>query len=104
MLTREEVLDALRGVIDPEVGIDIVDLGLVERLDIDERRIALGLIMTTPTCPQGDFLGEQAQRAIAQRTARGVVVVVEILDAPFWTPARMSQEAKKRLGWDLSVS
>ncbi len=104
MLTREEVLDALRDVIDPEVGIDIVDLGLVERLDIDERRISLGLIMTTPTCPQGDFLGEQARRAISGRAARGVVVVVQILDAPLWAPARMSPEAKKRLGWDLSIS
>jgi metal-sulfur cluster biosynthetic enzyme len=98
MVTEDEVLEALRSVIDPEAGIDIVDLGLVERVAIDTDAIRIGLIMTTPACPQGDHLSEQARRAV-EGCAPGAAVTVELLDEPFWTPERMSDTARQLLGW-----
>lgn len=97
-MTEDRVLDALRTVIDPEAGIDIVDLGLVERLEIGADSIRIGLIMTTPACPQGDLLTRQA-RAAVENCAPGATVTVEILNEPFWTPERLSDAARRRLGW-----
>lgn len=97
---REQILESLRrSVIDPEVGINIVDLGLVESLEVSPEGIVLGLIMTTPTCPQGESLLDQSRRAIEAVAAANQSVEAVLLDSPFWTPQRMSEEARQRLGW-----
>lgn len=93
-----QVLDALREVIDPEVGMNIVELGLVQLLDSNPQRVYVGLIMTTPACPQGAHICQQARDAIVSRAA-GQDVDVELLDYPYWTPDRMSEAAKRQLGW-----
>lgn len=99
MIARDDVLDALRGVIDPEIGLDIVDLGLVERLEISDDGIRIGLIMTTPACPQGDLLRRQAEAAVAERSGGGLRVTVDVLADPLWSPERMSATARRRMGW-----
>ena len=99
MIARDDVLDALRSVIDPEIGLDIVDLGLVERLEISDDGIRIGLIMTTPACPQGELLSRQAEAAVAGRTGDSLPVTVDVLPAPLWSPDRMSASARRRLGW-----
>lgn len=97
---RETILAALRrSVIDPEVGINIVDLGLVESLYIAPGRVVLGLIMTTPTCPQGETILDQSRRAIEAVCDDSAAIDVQLLDSPFWTPQRMSDEARQKLGW-----
>lgn len=98
-MTRDEVLEALRAVIDPEAGIDIVDLGLVERLEIAPGAVRLALIMTSPSCPQGVHLAAQAREAIEGRAAPALSVTVDVLDRPHWSPERMSDEARRRMGW-----
>lgn len=97
-MQEQAVLAALREVIDPEVGVNIVDLGLVHLLDCGARRIYVGLIMTTPACPQGAHLCDLAAAAIS-RSAAGLPVDVELLDHPLWSPERLSDEAKRQLGW-----
>lgn len=97
-MTEEEVLDALRHVVDPEVGVNIVDLGLVEMMDARADRIYVGLIMTTPACPQSGAICQEAMDAI-RRKGGDIVVDVELLNDPFWTPDRMSVAAKQQLGW-----
>ena len=97
-MSDPQVLDALRAVIDPEVGVNIVDLGLVELVSCNERRIHIGLIMTTPACPQGAHIQDQAADAV-RSLAAGRLIDVELLDYPYWTPDRMSDAAKRQLGW-----
>lgn len=97
-MQEQTVLAALREVIDPEVGVNIVDLGLVHLLECGARRVYVGLIMTTPACPQGGHLCDLAAAAVA-RTAAGRSVDVELLDYPLWSPERMSDAAKRQLGW-----
>jgi len=98
MSTAAEVLDALRTVIDPDVGLDIVALGLVERAEADADGIRVGLIMTSPACPQTSYLKDEA-RALLLPLAAGGTVSVDILASPAWSPERLAPEARAALGW-----
>lgn len=96
---REIVLHAISQVIDPEIGLDIVSIGLVEKLEVGPGAIEVGLIMTTPACPQGAFLCGQAEDSIKAAFPGVKRLEVTLLDSPFWTPARMSDAARAKLGW-----
>jgi len=97
--TEEQVREALRSVDDPEVGINIVDLGLVYRVDITPERVRVELTMTTPACPMGDLITDHVRRAVGAMSPDGVGVDVELVWDPIWTPDRMSETAKQTLGW-----
>jgi metal-sulfur cluster biosynthetic enzyme len=97
-MTEDDVTEALRQVVDPEVGVNIVDLGLVQMMDARPDRVYVGLIMTTPACPQSGSICQEATDAIRSKGG-DVMVDVELLTSPFWTPDRMSADAKKQLGW-----
>ncbi len=99
MPTEESVREALRGVIDPEAGMNIVDLGLVYRIDAAEDRVRVAMTMTTPACPVGPMLVEQAQDAIRTTVSTGCDVKVELVWEPPWSAAMMSEKAKKHFGW-----
>lgn len=95
---RAVALETLRDVIDPEVGLNIVDLGLVYGVDAVGSALQVQLTMTTPACP----LGEQIQRDAEERlrTVAGVEdVTVELVWEPAWTPDRISAVGKQLLGW-----
>jgi metal-sulfur cluster biosynthetic enzyme len=95
-MTEQDVRDILSHLLDPDVGVNIVDLGLVESVTVEPGRVHVGLIMTTPACPQSSYLRDEAIRMLGRP---GVEVVVDILDAPFWEPSRMSASAKSIMGW-----
>lgn len=95
---RERAVEALKEVLDPDIGVNIVDLGLVERLTVDEAGIDLQLIMTSPACPQSDYLAAESRRALERQFA-GVALSVRTLATPLWTPERMSEAARRQLGW-----
>lgn len=97
--SEEEVRAALRRVDDPEVGINIVDLGLVERLELGADRYRVGLLMTSPACPLGDLICEQARRAVAALLPVGFPLEVELVWDAMWTPERMSESARQAMGW-----
>jgi metal-sulfur cluster biosynthetic enzyme len=97
-MTETTVRAALRGVLDPELGINIVDLGLVLAIQIDDERIHVSLGVTSPTCPLGPHLCESARAAIAAQ-APDMRVEVEITFDPPWTPELMSDAARTQLGW-----
>ena len=99
MITEEDIFDSLRQVIDPDVGVNIVDLGLVERVQVVAGAITVDLIMTTPACPQSGYLQDEAERIIRAATKDAVAVSVKVVDSPFWEPGRMSESAKKIMGW-----
>ena len=98
--TVDAVLEALHDVIDPELGYNIVDLGLVYDVSVDERGTA-AIVMTTtsPGCPATDALREGARECVS--LVPGIATVdVQMVWSPRWTPAHMSTEAKQHFGID----
>jgi len=97
--TEDAVREALRSVNDPEVGMNIVDLGLVYRIDVAPERVHVELTMTTPACPMGDMISHEAQRAVEALSPEGMAVDIELVWDPPWRPDMMSDTAKQTFGW-----
>jgi metal-sulfur cluster biosynthetic enzyme len=95
---RREVIDSLREVIDPELGINIVDLGLVSGVDVDDAGVHVRLTMTTPACPLGEQLVSDAEERLRASVPAEAVDVQIVWDPP-WDPARMTDAARDALGW-----
>jgi metal-sulfur cluster biosynthetic enzyme len=100
MTTTRAVLDELRSIQDPELGIGIVDLGLIYRIDIDGDAIAVDFTLTYPGCPAEEIIRrgivEKLQRAFGTRRVTATVVW-----KPLWGPERMSEEARVGLGYPV---
>lgn len=97
-VTEEKILEVLKQVYDPEIPVDIVNLGLVYEVGINEGSVRVAMTTTSPGCPVGDFLAAEVERAL--RKIDGVEAVrVEFVWDPPWSPEMMSPEAKKTLGW-----
>ncbi|HEY1326338.1 MAG TPA: metal-sulfur cluster assembly factor [Casimicrobiaceae bacterium] len=96
---EDAVRDALRAVIDPEIGANIVDLGLVYRIACMPSRVEVDLTMTTPACPAVESIAEDAEAAIRRACAEAREVHVAVVFDPPWTPERMSDTLKERFGW-----
>jgi metal-sulfur cluster biosynthetic enzyme len=95
--TQEAVLEALRNVYDPELGINIVDLGLVYEVEIRDGEVDITYSLTTMGCPIGPLIEEQMQQFLAG--VEGVREVrAEMVLRPPWSPEMMSEEAKAALG------
>jgi len=97
--SEERVREALRSVDDPEVGMNIVDLGLVYRIDITPERVRVELTMTTPACPMGELITDNARKAVAAALPQDLAVEVVLVWEPPWTPDRMSESARQTFGW-----
>ena len=98
MPTREEVVDTLHQVEDPELGMDIVDLGLLYDVEVDGRKVKVTYTLTSMGCPAGAMIQEDIDRVV--RELDGVEdVVSELTFEPPWTPDRMSEDAKFILGF-----
>ena len=99
MANEAHVWDALRTVNDPEIGINVVDLGLVYSVEVSGNHVCVAMTMTTQACPLHAYLTEAAETAIRQCAPDIEVVQVNMVWDPPWTPAMMSDLAKKQLGW-----
>lgn len=97
-LSEEQVRDALRNVFDPELGINIVDLGLVYSVKVEDGVVHIEYTLTTMGCPIGPLIEQQMQHLLA--TVPGVDAVdAEMVLRPPWSPEMMSEEAKAALGF-----
>ena len=97
MPTTEEVVEALRQVEDPELGMDIVELGLLGDVEVDGANVKVTYTLTSMACPVGPMIAEDIDRVIRQ--VPGVEEVeAELTFDPPWTPERMSEDAKFILG------
>ena len=96
----ERVRDALRSVIDPEAGINIVELGLVYRIEQVEAVMQVEVTMTSPTCPMGDMILDEARQAVSDCLPDGVSLDLQLVWEPPWGPERMSEKARQLFGWD----
>ena len=99
VITEEEVRAVLRGVIDPEVGMNIVDLGLVYGVEISANRLHVDLTMTTPACPMGEMILDDAQQALAALVPASVEIELNLVWDPPWSPDKMSEHAREHFGW-----
>jgi metal-sulfur cluster biosynthetic enzyme len=98
MVDEEDVLEALSNVIDPELGLDFVELGLIYDLQIEGGKVAITFSLTTPACPIGPQVSEQIVEFVGELP--GVEEVVpNMVFTPPWTPERMSEDAKFALGY-----
>ena len=97
--TEERVREALCSVDDPEVGMNIIDLGLVYRIDITPELVRVELTMTTPACPMGDLITDNARRAIGAALPESAGVEVVLVSEPPWTSDMMSESARQTFGW-----
>lgn len=97
--TEETVRAALYSVYDHEVGMNIVDLGLVYRIDASAEAVRVELTMTSPACPMGEMITEDARRALSAALPQEVAVEIELVWEPPWTPERMSESARQTFGW-----
>ena len=98
MPTKEDVFEALRQVEDPELGMDIVELGLVYDAEVDGPKVKVIHSLTSMGCPAGPMIQENIHE-VAQALPGVEDVEVELTWDPPWTPERMSEDAKFILGF-----
>ena len=98
MATVDEVTDALRDVIDPELGLDFVELGLIYEVEVEGANVRVTYTLTSPGCPIGPQVSEQIEEFVSELD--GVDDVQSTMTfTPPWTPERMSEDAKFALGF-----
>lgn len=98
LLTGELVYAALKEVIDPELGINVVDLGLVYDVDIEDGQVVVVMTLTTPACPLHASFKDEIE-ATLWRTLPGLqAVTVELVWTPPWAPDMLSPEGRAELG------
>jgi metal-sulfur cluster biosynthetic enzyme len=98
MPTLEEVEDALSNVIDPELGLDFVELGLIYGVEIDAGHVHVTFTLTTPACPIGPQVTEQIDEFVSEIDEVDQVTTAMVFTPP-WTPEKMSEDAKFALGY-----
>ncbi len=101
-ITETAVRDALRQVIDPELGINIVDLGLVYGVEIDDSRVRVVMTMTSPACPLGDYLKDLVESMVKWRVPGVQDVEIALVWEPAWNADMMSADAQRQLDGGLS--
>ncbi len=98
MPSVDEVRDALSNVIDPELGLDFVELGLIYGIEIDGGTVSITFTLTTPACPIGPQVSEQMQEFVGE-LPEVTEVVTSMVFTPPWSPEKMSEDAKFALGY-----
>ena len=97
MVSKETVMEQLKEIIDPEVGVNIVDMGLIYEVKIEEENVDVEMTLTRPSCPAGPQLVNGSQ-AVVQQLDGVESVNVHVVWEPRWTPELMSEDAKDELG------
>ena len=98
MVSQDEVIDKLRECLDPELGVNIIDLGLIYSVNIEDKRVNVLMTMTTPGCPLDSYFVQDITSRL--KTLKGISdVSVEMTFEPPWSPSKMSQESKDLLGF-----
>jgi metal-sulfur cluster biosynthetic enzyme len=90
---------SLQKVVDPEVGLNIVDVGLVYGVRVADGRMDVDITMTSAACPVIDVIVEDVERELDRAMPPELKIHVELVWEPPWTPSRMSDRAKASMGW-----
>ena len=95
---RKKIIEHLKTVYDPEIPVDIYELGLIYKLDSDnDNNVKIDMTMTSPACPAGPQLIGQSKQVVSQMDGIGEVEIKIVMDPP-WTPDRMTDDARDQLG------
>ncbi len=98
MVTKDDVIEKLKTISDPEVGVNIVDLGLIYEVDVNDGDVRIKMTLTTIGCPLAYWLLGKVKEAVESIPDVKNVDVFVTFDPP-WNPEMMSEEAKKKLGY-----
>ena len=97
MATEAELVEALKQVVDPELMINVVDLGLVYEIDQQDGKVSVDMTLTSPACPAGPQIMQQAKMAL-ERLEGVDEASIRLVMSPPWTPERMTDDARDQLG------
>ena len=98
-VSEDDIRDALGRVVDPEAGVNIVDLGLVYGIELTPTAVRVQMTMTSAACPMAEMIVDNVYAELASVLPEGVVADVELVWDPPWTPDRMSEVARTLFGW-----
>lgn len=98
-MTQAQIRAALMQVIDPEIGLNIVDLGLVYDIESNPGGWRIALTMTSPACPMGQSILDDVRAVIDTSLTFGTRVDIDLVWEPPWDPSMMSEDARGTLGW-----
>jgi len=96
-VTTEAVYEALKSVYDPEIPVNVVDLGLVYDVQVNESDVYVQMTLTFPGCGMGPYIGQQAEWAVQEIDGVEEVQIEMVFDPP-WSPELISEEARAQLG------
>lgn len=96
---QEPLTEALRRVVDPEMALSIVDIGLIYGVTLGEDQVHVAMTMTSAACPVADVIVADVQAALDALLPPEIAIDVELVWEPPWTPARMSSGARRFMGW-----
>jgi len=98
MVTKTQVLEALKEVYDPEFPVSVVDLGLIYDVKIAKDKVSVKMTLTNPGCPMSAVITQMVREKV--ESLKGVKEVdIDLVFEPRWTPDRLSKEAKKKFGF-----
>jgi FeS assembly SUF system protein len=98
MINEEQVIQSLKTVFDPEIPVNIYDLGLVYNISITANGVHITMTLTTATCPAAAFMPEEVRATVSRIPGVGAIQIDVVYD-PRWTKERMSPEARQQLGF-----
>ena len=98
-MTSDAVMSCLENVIDPELGINVVDLGLIYNIKIEQGKISVDMTLTTPGCPMAGMIAGSVEQEI-RKTFEDADVEVSLVWDPPWSPELLSPSAKEQLGYN----
>ena len=98
-LSRDEVMDALRDVYDPEIPVNVVDLGLIYTVEVEDGDVHVEMTLTAAGCGMGPYIAQQAEWRIAELDEVEDVQVDVVFDPP-WNPDMITDDGKRLLGLD----
>ncbi|MFA7567041.1 MAG: metal-sulfur cluster assembly factor [Alkalispirochaeta sp.] len=100
MVSKTDILESLKKVIDPELGLNIVDVGLIYRVDVSEDQVEVDFTLTTPACPLGDTINNDIITVLREDHSIANVATNLVWNPP-WSLEFMSEEARLELGYPI---
>ena len=97
VLEQKTVLEALRDVYDPEIPVNVADLGLIYTVEVADGDVHVEMTLTAPGCGMGPYIGQQAEWAVQELDGVEEVQIEMVFDPP-WSPELISEEARSQLG------
>ncbi len=95
---KKKVIEALKSVYDPEIPVNVIDLGLVYRIEVDdEGNVTVDMTLTSPGCPVAEMVLNMAEASIMERLGGDRKITVNLVWDPLWTPDKVSEEGRKKL-------